>query len=52
MTYLSGKDEIICCNIDGLIMFIKQIIETKIKIICFDDVIVTGSYNCLSECVS
>ena len=29
VTYLSGKDEIICCNIDELIMFIKLIIETK-----------------------
>ena len=31
VTYLSGKDEIMCCNIhvDELIMFIKLIIETK-----------------------
>ena len=29
VTYLSRKDEIMCCNIDELIMFIKLIIETK-----------------------
>ena len=29
VTYLSGKNEIMCCNIDELIMFIKLIIETK-----------------------
>ena len=29
VTYLSGKDEIMCCNIDALIMFIKLIIDTK-----------------------
>ena len=29
VTFLSGEDEIICCNIDELIMFIKLIIETK-----------------------
>ena len=30
VTYLSGQDEIICCNIETLIMFIKLIIETKV----------------------
>ena len=29
VTYLSGKDEIMCYNIDELIMFIKLVIETK-----------------------
>ena len=29
VAYLSGKDEIICCNIDEMIMYIKLIIETK-----------------------